>query len=76
MSVLRLENLVSTDSVVISVTGITKGDLLDGIVLKGDLATTESLLIRGKSKTIRRIKSLHSLHAKSQTLYELVFGKD
>ncbi len=76
MSVLRLEDMVKSDSVVISVTGITKGDLLDGIVLKGDLATTETLLIRGKSKTIRRIKSLHTLKKKSPTLYELVFGKE
>jgi fructose-1,6-bisphosphatase II len=76
MSVLRLEDLVKTENVVVSVTGITKGDLLDGIVLKGDIATTETLLIRGKSKTIRRIKSLHTLKKKSQTLYELVFGKD
>src|SRR5574344_85083 len=76
MTVLKLEDMVRTDSVIISVTGITKGDLLDGITLKGNLATTETLLIRGQSKTIRRIKSLHTLDKKSPTLYELVFGKD
>ncbi len=76
MSVLKLEDLVKKNTVMISVTGITKGDLVDGITLHGDLATTETLFIRGQSKTIRRIKSLHTLTKKSQTLYELVFGHE
>ncbi len=74
MSVLRLEDMAKVDSVIVSITGITKGDLLNGITLKGTLASTETLLIRGNSKTIRRINSLHSLKVKSQTLYDLVFG--
>ncbi|WP_146667393.1 fructose-bisphosphatase class II, partial [Salmonella enterica] len=45
-------------------TGITKGDLLEGISRKGHIATTETLLIRGKSRTIRRIQSIHYLDRK------------
>ncbi len=42
-------------------TGITKGDLLNGITRKGNIATTETLLIRSKSGTIRRIISIYYL---------------
>ncbi|CAM7075789.1 TPA: class II fructose-bisphosphatase [Enterobacter hormaechei subsp. steigerwaltii] len=62
--VLALNDMARSDNVVFSATGITKGDLLDGITRKGNMATTETLLIRGKSRTIRRIKSIHYLDRK------------
>ncbi|MGM8715574.1 class II fructose-bisphosphatase [Enterobacter hormaechei] len=62
--VLALNEMARSDNVVFSATGITKGDLLDGITCKGNMATTETLLIRGKSRTIRRIKSIHYLDRK------------
>ena len=71
-TVLQLHDMVRTDNVIISVTGITKGDLLDGITSDGVLATTETLLIRGKSRTIRRIKSTHYLERKDQQLRDIV----
>ncbi len=61
---LLMGELVSTDEVIFSATGITKGDLLQGISRKGNIATTETLLIRGKSRTIRRIQSIHYLDRK------------
>ncbi|OQX39789.1 MAG: fructose-bisphosphatase, class II [Oceanospirillales bacterium LUC14_002_19_P2] len=61
---LPLERLVSSDNIIFSATGITKGDLLAGIHRKGNVATTETLLIRGKSRTIRRIQSIHYLDRK------------
>ncbi len=60
----RLHDMARSDNVVFSATGITKGDLLDGISRKGNMATTETLLIRGKSRTIRRIQSIHYLDRK------------
>ncbi|HCC7035387.1 TPA: fructose-bisphosphatase class II, partial [Klebsiella pneumoniae] len=48
--VLALNEMARSDNVVFSATGITKGDLLDGITRKGNMATTETLLIRGKSR--------------------------
>ncbi|MDF3007561.1 MAG: glpX [Enterobacter kobei] len=63
-TVLRLDDMARNDNVIFSATGITKGDLLDGITRKGNMATTETLLIRGKSRTIRRIKSIHYLDRK------------
>ena len=62
--VLALDEMARSDNVVFSATGITKGDLLDGITRKGNMATTETLLIRGKSRTIRRIQSIHYLDRK------------
>ncbi|WP_458249627.1 class II fructose-bisphosphatase, partial [Enterobacter cloacae] len=62
--VLALHEMARSDNVVFSATGITKGDLLDGITRKGNMATTETLLIRGKSRTIRRIQSIHYLDRK------------
>ena len=63
-SVLQLDDMARNDNVIFSATGITKGDLLDGISRKGNMATTETLLIRGKSRTIRRIQSIHYLDRK------------
>lgn len=58
-TVLKLEELVRDDNVVFSATGITTGDLLNGVQRQGNLATTETLLIRGRSRTIRKIQSSH-----------------
>lgn len=71
--VYRLEEMAKTDNVIISVTGITKGDLLEGISSDGVLASTETLLIRGKSRTIRRIRSTHYLLRKDPEIQQLVF---
>ncbi|MEH2922238.1 class II fructose-bisphosphatase [Samsonia erythrinae] len=71
-SVLKLDDMARNDNVIFSATGITKGDLLDGIARKGNMATTETLLIRGKSRTIRRIKSTHYLDRKDRSLHEFL----
>lgn len=68
--VLRLDDIARNDNVIFSATGITKGDLLEGIYRKGNMATTETLLIRGKSRTIRRIRSTHFLDRKDEALHE------
>lgn len=62
--VLPMEHMVRSDNVIFAATGITKGDLLEGITRKGNIATTETLLIRGRCRTIRRIKSIHYLDRK------------
>ncbi|AKD39048.1 fructose 1,6-bisphosphatase II [Pasteurella multocida subsp. multocida OH4807] len=70
--VLKLDDLVRDDNLVFSATGITNGDLLKGIHRKGNLATTETLLIRGRSRTIRRIQSVHYLDRKDTALYRII----
>ena len=70
--VVKLEDLVRDDNLVFSATGITTGDLLKGIQRKGNMATTETLLIRGRSRTIRRIQSCHYLDRKDADLNVLI----
>lgn len=69
---LTMNDLCSSDDVVFSATGITKGDLLDGIQVKNGIAETETLLIRGKSRTIRRIRSQHFLNRKDQVMKDII----
>lgn len=70
--VLALGDMARNDNVIFSATGITKGDLLDGIYRKGNVATTETLLIRGKSRTIRRIRSTHYLERKDAQIRDII----
>ena len=69
---LQLHDMASSDNVIFSATGITKGDLLEGIMRKGNIATTETLLIRGKCRTIRRIQSTHYLDRKDEIIKEII----
>ncbi|UJF19423.1 class II fructose-bisphosphatase [Vibrio sp. SS-MA-C1-2] len=69
---LRLEDMAKNDNVIFSATGITKGDLLDGIRRKGNVATTETLLIRGNCRTIRRIQSTHYLDRKDKEVRDII----
>ena len=69
--ILKLEEMAKSDNIVFSATGITKGDLLEGITCQGQVATTETLVIRGKSRTVRRIQSIHYLNRKDEQLKEL-----
>ncbi|MEW5291394.1 class II fructose-bisphosphatase [Erwinia papayae] len=70
--VLQLDDMAKDDNVIFSATGITDGDLLKGITRKGTVATTETLLIRGKSRTIRRIQSVHYLDRKDENLHPYI----
>ncbi len=71
-TVLKLEDLVKSDNVIFSATGITKGDLVEGVSVDGRLATTETLLVRGKCRTVRRIRSIHYLDRKHPKLKEII----
>jgi len=59
--VLKMEEIVKDDNVLFAATGITTGDLLKGVHRKGSMLFTETLLIRGRSHTIRRVESLHDV---------------
>ncbi len=69
---LRLEDMVRSDNLVFSATGITKGDLLQGVTRQGMLASTETLLIRGRSRTVRKIQSTHYLDRKDDAVREQI----
>jgi fructose-1,6-bisphosphatase II / sedoheptulose-1,7-bisphosphatase len=52
----KLEDMAS-DDVVFSATGVTDGSLLRGVRIRGDFAETETVVMRSKTGTVRRIKS-------------------
>ena len=60
-AVLSTDDLVRSDNVFFVATGITDGELVRGVRYKGGGATTESLVMRSKSGTIRRVISEHRL---------------
>jgi fructose-1,6-bisphosphatase II len=58
--VLTQDDLVKGENVFFSATGVTDGDVLEGVHYQGTRgATTESLVMRARSGTVRRIKSRH-----------------
>ncbi|MCM2576263.1 class II fructose-bisphosphatase [Streptomyces meridianus] len=59
--VLHIDDLVSGDNVFFVATGITDGELLRGVRYRAETATTQSLVVRSKSGTIRQIDSTHRL---------------
>jgi fructose-1,6-bisphosphatase II len=58
-AVLSTDDLVRSDNVFFVATGITDGELVRGVRYRGGGATTESLVMRSKSGTIRRVTSQH-----------------
>ncbi|MBS6609970.1 MULTISPECIES: class II fructose-bisphosphatase [Peptoniphilus] len=60
-----IEDLVKGNEVIFSVTGITSGEILEGVKYYGDnKAKTDTLVLRLPSGTQRFIKSIHSLDMK------------
>ena len=57
--VLTIDDLVRSDNVFFAATGITDGELLDGVKYYGDGARTHSLVMRSKSGTVREIIARH-----------------
>ncbi len=59
--VLHTEDLVAGDDCFFVATGITDGELMKGVRYRAGGATTDSLVMRGRSGTVRRITSEHRL---------------
>jgi fructose-1,6-bisphosphatase II len=58
--VLDRDRLVAGDNVFFSATGVTDGDVLDGVHFESaGGATTESLVMRSRSGTVRRVHARH-----------------
>lgn len=57
---LKSADLIKSDNCFFSATGVTGGDLLQGVRYVGaGKATTESLVMRSRSGTVRRVKATH-----------------
>ncbi|MDQ0715943.1 fructose-1,6-bisphosphatase II [Streptomyces luteogriseus] len=59
--VLTTEDLVTGENVFFVATGITDGELLRGVRYRAETATTDSIVMRSRSGTVRRISSEHRL---------------
>jgi fructose-1,6-bisphosphatase II len=59
--VLLTDDLVSGENCFVAITGITDGELVRGVHYTGGGATTQSLVMRSKSGTVRLIDSEHRL---------------
>ena len=59
--VLTAEDLVDGDDIFFAATGITDGELLRGVHYFGGGATTQSLVMRSRTGTVRRIDAVHRL---------------
>ncbi|SEH67943.1 fructose-1,6-bisphosphatase II [Mycolicibacterium rutilum] len=59
--VLHTEDLVSGENVFFCATGVTDGDLLKGVHFYGGGCTTQSIVMRSKSGTVRMIEAYHRL---------------
>jgi fructose-1,6-bisphosphatase II len=69
---LRLDDLVKGDDAIFAATGVTSGELLEGVTfLGGDVAETHSIIMRSKTKTVRYIKAHHHLDCKPNLSMEL-----
>jgi fructose-1,6-bisphosphatase II len=58
--VLTMDDLVSSEDVFFAATGITDGELLQGVRYYGNHITTDSLVVRGLTGTVRQIIATHT----------------
>ncbi len=61
---LHLEDLARGEDLFFAATGITDGDMLNGVRYSGQTAETHSLVMRGVTRTIRNIYATHKLERK------------
>jgi len=59
--VITMNDLVSSEDVFFAATGITDGELLQGVRYFGDGASTDSLVVRGLTGTVRQITATHRI---------------
>ncbi len=73
--VLDIDELVSSDDTFFAITGITDGELVDGVKYFGAGATTHSLVMRARTGTVREIRAQHrweQLMALSEIQYDRI----
>jgi fructose-1,6-bisphosphatase II len=64
--VLNTDDLVSGDNCFFAVTGITDGEVLKGVHYDARGATTQSLVMRSRSGTVRQVNARHQLNKLSR----------
>ena len=64
--VLHTDDLVRSDDVFFAATGITDGELLRGVRFTSEGAISDSLVMRSKSGTVRKIEATHNIDKLSE----------
>jgi fructose-1,6-bisphosphatase II len=64
--VLTTDDLVAGDDVFVAATGVTSGALLRGVRYTRDGAVTESMVMRSRSGTVRRVEAEHAFEKLSR----------
>jgi fructose-1,6-bisphosphatase II len=57
---LTTDDLIACDEVFVAATGVTDGNMLNGVRYDASGCTTQSVVMRSRSGTVRRIESYHS----------------
>ena len=65
-AVLTTDDLVSGDDVFVAATGVTTGALLKGVRYTKEGAATDSIVMRSRSGTVRRIEATHAFEKLSK----------
>jgi fructose-1,6-bisphosphatase II len=64
--VLTTADLVGGENIFVAATGVTDGALLNGVRVSGDGAVTDSIVMRSRSGTVRRVEAYHHLEKLSR----------
>ncbi|OAJ72332.1 fructose 1,6-bisphosphatase [Brevibacillus sp. SKDU10] len=68
---LKINDLVSGDDAIFAATGVSDGELLQGVkFLSNNIAKTHSLVMRAKTRTIRFVEARHSLDHKPNLVWK------
>lgn len=67
---LTTDDLVSSDNTFFVATGVTPGELCDGVTYSRAGATTDSIVMRGRSGTVRQVHARHRREKLAQ--YEMI----
>ncbi|MFV9510385.1 class II fructose-bisphosphatase [Tepidibacillus sp. LV47] len=68
--VLKMDDFVKGDDAIFAATAVTDGELLKGVRFHGKMVTTESIVMRAKTGTVRIIKGTHRIDKKPDFLAE------
>ena len=52
---------MDSDNTFFAATGVTSGELLQGVVFHGELASTHSVVMRSRTGTVRFIEARHRI---------------
>ncbi|MGG1444484.1 class II fructose-bisphosphatase [Brevibacillus laterosporus] len=68
---LTINDLVSGDDAIFAATGVSDGELLQGVkFLSNNIAKTHSLVMRAKTRTVRFVEARHSLDHKPNLVWK------